>query len=282
MSFTIVQVSDTHLSRSHAYFTDNWRVFVDEMQRLQPDLIVNTGDFSFNGPAVEDDIRFSYEQAEALGIPYVAIPGNHDVGEPGDNPRLKQPINDARLDLWNQHFGADRFVREIEDWRLIGINSELLGSGLPAEEEKWTFLEDALAGADGRALGLFTHKPLFQKTLDEGVSKWSILPEPRARLHDLIAAHGVRFVASGHLHRYNRIRHDDTDLIWCPTTAFITPSTKQDGCIRRVGYLKWTFDGSDVRHEMIEPDGLVNHDMTERTKESGTTIALPPLPLAAE
>jgi hypothetical protein len=263
MSFTIVQVSDTHLSRSHAYFTDNWRVFVDEMQRLQPDLIVNTGDFSFNGPAVEDDIRFSYEQAEGLGIPYVAIPGNHDVGEPGDNPRLKQPINDARLDLWNRHFGADRFVREIEGWRLIGINSELLGSGLPAEEEKWAFLEAALTGANGRALGLFTHKPLFRKTLDEGVSTWS-------------------FVASGHLHRYNRIRHDDTDLIWCPTTAFITPSTKKDGCIRRVGYLKWTFEGSNVRHEMIEPDGLVNHDMTERTKESGTTIALPPLPLAAE
>ena len=29
--FRIVQVSDTHLSRTHGYFYDNWRVFVDAM-----------------------------------------------------------------------------------------------------------------------------------------------------------------------------------------------------------------------------------------------------------
>ena len=40
----IVQVSDTHISRKRAYFFDNWEVFVDEMRRQPPDLIVHSGD----------------------------------------------------------------------------------------------------------------------------------------------------------------------------------------------------------------------------------------------
>ncbi len=46
---TIVQVSDTHLSRSHAWFTANWPVFVQDMRELSPDVIINSGDISFNG-----------------------------------------------------------------------------------------------------------------------------------------------------------------------------------------------------------------------------------------
>jgi 3',5'-cyclic AMP phosphodiesterase CpdA len=54
----IVQVSDTHVSRKRAYFADNWDVFVDEMRRDPPDLIVHSGDVSFDG-AADDDIAFA-------------------------------------------------------------------------------------------------------------------------------------------------------------------------------------------------------------------------------
>ena len=282
MTFVVVQVSDTHLSPTHAYFVDNWQVFIDEAKALRPDLIINSGDFSFNGPVVEGDLAFCHSEAERLDTPYLAIPGNHDVGEPGDNPRLKQPINDERLGTWKRYFGDDRFLRDVEGWRLIGINGELLGSGLAAEDDQWCFLEASLNEGDGRALGIFTHKPLFEKTPEEPASKWSTLPEPRARLLNLLKSHNVRFVASGHLHRYRYISHQGIDLVWCPTTAFITPSQKNDGCIRRVGYLKWVFEGTEVRHEFVEPARFKNHDMTWKTKKSGTTIALPPKPLAAE
>lgn len=281
MTHVIVQVSDTHLSPTHAYFDDNWQTFVAEMQALQPDLVINTGDFSFNGPDVVDDIRYAHREAKRLDLPYLAIPGNHDVGEPGNNPRLKQPINDARLNTWKGYFGDDRFIKDIENWRLIGINSELLGSNLDAEQQQWEFLEEAFDNSNGRTLGLFSHKPLYQKTPDEDISKWAILPEPRARLLKLLTAHNVRFFTSGHLHRYRYTSVEGIDLVWCPTTAFITPIHRNDGCIRRVGYLKWTFDGRTVRHEFIEPAGFVNHDMTWRTRKSGTTISLPPSPLAA-
>ena len=56
---SIVQVSDTHISRKRAYFFDNWEVFVDEMRRQPPDLIVHSGDVSFDGAGDEDDIAFA-------------------------------------------------------------------------------------------------------------------------------------------------------------------------------------------------------------------------------
>ena len=64
MTHVIVQVSDTHLSPTHAYFDDNWQTFVSEMQALRPDLVINTGDFSFNGPDVEGDIQYAHQEAE--------------------------------------------------------------------------------------------------------------------------------------------------------------------------------------------------------------------------
>ena len=41
--------------------------------------------------------------------------------------------------------GADRFVQDIGEWRLIGINSQLLGCGLPAEAEQHDWLAETIA-----------------------------------------------------------------------------------------------------------------------------------------
>ena len=76
-----MQVSDTHVSRKRAYFVDNWDVFVDEMQRQPPDLIVHSGDVSFDGAGDEDDIAFARQEKDRLRAPWMAIPGNHDIGE---------------------------------------------------------------------------------------------------------------------------------------------------------------------------------------------------------
>ena len=49
-SYTVVQVSDTHLSRTHGYFYDNWLAFLAEMEALTPDLVLHCGDLRFNAP----------------------------------------------------------------------------------------------------------------------------------------------------------------------------------------------------------------------------------------
>lgn len=273
MPVTAVQVSDTHISPTHTYFSDNWGVFVAEMRATPPDLLIHTGDFSFNGPLEKRELHYARDAAISIGSPTLTIPGNHDIGAPGTGPRAKKPITEDRIRNWRTYFGTDCFVRDIEDWRLIGLNSEILGSGLASEESQWSYLEDSCSNADGRKLGVFIHRPLFEKTIDEEASRWSMHPAPRARLMDRLKAFKVQFVASGHLHRYRYISFEGMDLVWCPTTAFVTPSTKNDGAVRRVGYLKWTFDGSSVRHEFVEPTGFINHDMSWKKRHAETQLA---------
>ena len=98
-SVRIVQVSDTHVSRKRAYFVDNWEVFLDEMTRAPPDLIVHSGDVSFDGAADEDDIAFARIEMDRLPVPWIAIPGNHDTGESPAAVRLGQPVDSERLAL---------------------------------------------------------------------------------------------------------------------------------------------------------------------------------------
>jgi galactonate dehydratase len=59
-TFRVVQVSDTHLSETHAYFIDNYDVFVEEMRALREAL----------GPEVElmVDLHWKFTAHEALQL----------------------------------------------------------------------------------------------------------------------------------------------------------------------------------------------------------------------
>jgi len=279
-NFSVLQISDTHLSRSHAYFQDNWEVCLAHIAQTAPDLVVVTGDVTFNGPAVHDDIAFAREQLARIECRWVAIPGNHDVGEPGENPRLGQCIDEAMLDRWKEHFGCDRFCIDLGDWRLLGINSELLGSGLDAEVEQWAFLHAALRDSAGRNIGFFIHKPLFiDDPESQQVSAKYLPPEPRKQLLNALRAARARFVSSGHVHAYHHSMLGEIAIVWAPTTAFIDPQRSYPpvDIVNRTGLVKWCFEASSVQHEMVEPARFANIDLTNWTQQSGTTITLPPL-----
>src|SRR5690606_5620016 len=162
----------SHLGRNHAYFQDNWEAFLTEMEILKPDLIIHGGDVSFNGPDVPDDLRYAREQIARLRLPWVAIPGNHDIGEPGNNPRLTQPVTAG--------------------WRLVLLKPGLLGGGMAEGRAQWEVRAEALAGAEGGPLGLILHEPLFQMTPDEAEPNGSCVhPGPRRPVLALAREHGV-------------------------------------------------------------------------------------------
>ncbi len=278
-NFTVIQISDTHLSRSHAYFQDNWEACLDHIEALAPALVIHTGDVAFNAPDVPDDLAFCREQLDRIPCPWVAIPGNHDIGEPGENPRLGQCIGEQDLEQWERHFGLDHFCQDIGAWRLIGINSELLGSGLPREDVQWQFLADSLASAGDQCIGIFLHKPMFLDDIDATkIDGACVHPAPRARLRNLVQDANVSFVACGHTHAYHHSTWNGLDVVWSPTTAFVNPGKRWPvETINRAGLIEWTFAGDRVLHEVVEPAMFANIDVTNWTRTSGTTITLPPL-----
>src|SRR5262245_15268422 len=77
----VVQVSDTHLSPPSQEFNGNWTAALEAINALNPDLVVHTGDLNSHDPDSDDDQDFAKAQMNRLTVPWIATPGNHDVGD---------------------------------------------------------------------------------------------------------------------------------------------------------------------------------------------------------
>lgn len=280
----LVQVSDTHLSASHGYFAVNFAAFRAAMLADPPSLILHGGDLSFNGPAAEDDLRYGAACMAALGIPWLAVPGNHDIGEAPGHARLDQPVTPARIAAWRRHVGPQWWRRDLGAWRIIGLDSALMASGLPEEAAQRDFLREALASRDDRHVFVLLHMPPFAGDVEDARFTTACLPHAaRAEFLGLCAAGGVRAIACGHLHVYRQMQHRGMPIIWAPATAMVNArrGLEQDGRLPRPGYLEWRLhaDGR-AEHRLVEPERMFVIDMTGWTERNAasTTTTLPPMP----
>lgn len=286
----IVQVSDSHLSERAAWFLDNWDIFLNEMHAVPPDLIVWTGDVSLSGADGDADLDFARRELDRLPCRTLVIPGNHDIGEPAGagngefpNPKRERPITESRRRRWRKHFGREWWSEDFGDWRLYGLNAQLLGSGLEAEKRQDDFFVDALNNAGHRPGLLFIHKPLFYADPAEREPRlYCVHPKARQRLLRLARDFNIKLVASGHLHCYRSIRHQGLRMIWAPATAFVNTLKKKDRptirVTRRVGYVEYHIDGPRIASRLVEPSLFVGHDIRNWAKAHGTTVNLPPRP----
>ncbi len=260
----LVLISDTHLSRTHPLFFYNWAVTRDWIADARPDLVLSLGDVSLDGAHREDDLACARAEYDRLGVPWAAIPGNHDVGNNLPDLRGEATVDAERVARYRRHFGPDWWRRDLGDWSFIGLNGLLLGSGLEAEVEQAAFLRDALADAAPRPTALLLHKPLFltdpkADALDQGC----VFPEPRAALEAILAAHPPRLVISGHNHESWRHRIDGREHLWCPATAFvsITDASHRGGGEKQTGFLDIRLAGDELEVTPVRPEAFVSIDI---------------------
>jgi alkaline phosphatase D len=252
----IVQVSDTHLSRTHSDFAANNGRITAHIASLQPDLIVHTGDVSMDGAGDARDLEVSRDWVGTLPAETLLVPGNHDVG---DLPTIKasQPVDDRRLAAWRDAFGGDRWVRDIPGWRLIGLDAMLCGTGHAEEERQLEWLGTAL---DTRLpIAVFMHKPLCIDDVLEGPrGYWTVAPEPRRRLLALLAAAPVRMIATGHLHIHRQTQIGGLAHVWGPAASFVCGTSQEDlGGERRLGVIEHLFAPTGaVESRYLRADGL--------------------------
>lgn len=264
MAFTVVQVTDTHLASSRPQYTENWLIAVDAIAALRPDLVIHTGDLSKDGADSDDDLNYAKAQLDVLGLPWLAIPGNHDVGDDPVSAQTSDPpqeIVPLRLTRYRRVFGDDYWYRDLAGWRLIGLNTQLCNSAMTEEAEQAAFLDEAVASANGTPIALFLHKPLFAKGPEVVDAPHRFLNPPmRQRLEDVIRSDGVRLVASGHLHLTRHVEKDGADCIWAPSTAFVLGNAIQPTMGRKeVGFVEYRFDGDGVSHRFHHPAAMTRH-----------------------
>ena len=260
--FSIVQVSDAHLSPEHAFPTENWKIVAGHINDLAPDLVIHTGDTTVDGVGNPEQLEFAKEQFALLDAGVLVVPGNHDVGELSSHGNRLEPVVSAEsCARFEKCFGQDRFVRDIEGWRIVGLNALLFGSGLSIEADLWGFLDETLSSADGRRIAVFLHKPLYAEALGDGSRGAHYLDgESAKRLHLSLSYGDAALVATGHLHEHRVREFEGVQYVWAPSTSFVT-----DAVIRaplgtpRVGFVHHQFESDTVTSTIVCPDDMTTH-----------------------
>ncbi|UPK66402.1 metallophosphoesterase (plasmid) [Rhodococcus pyridinivorans] len=255
----IVQISDTHLTAAGGPTEDAFRLLSQHLNDdVRPDLVVHSGDIQVLDPDDAADRARSRELLDLIHAPLLVIPGNHDVGMPGMNAWAGISVTDQRIDAHVAAFGPDHWRHDTEEAVLLGINSELLGSGLQLEADQWSWLEQTFGDLpEGRPVLLFLHKPLWSVTDEPGDHQVDIGPVARDRLLSLVERVDLRAVGCGHLHRYRQVQRGRTIEVWAPATAFLAvvdgelPDSRQE-----LGYVEYTVAGDEVSAEFRLVPGM--------------------------
>jgi alkaline phosphatase D len=260
--FTVLQISDTHLSQRIPRFNANWAAAARAMAGEAAELIVHTGDAALDGPDHPADLDFAASALRygigAEGPRLRCVPGNHDVG---DRPMVAphQPTTDGRIAAHAAALGPCTWVDDAPGWRLIGINTQVLGTGTAAEATQAALLAEAALTLGDRMLALFMHKPPFLDHADEpDAGYWTVPPAERGGLAPLLGHRQLRLVASGHLHVQRLIRRGAVMHAWSPATSFMVgPALMPDthGGERRLGLLRHRFGADSVETEVVPMPG---------------------------
>ena len=268
--FRLTQISDTHLARRLQKLTDNFHRVGEHIDATRPDLVINSGDISFDGPTNRSDLEFARELHDALPVPCRHLPGNHDVG---DNPTAvgpapKQPATEKERQNYLSVIGEDRWRFDAAGWSFIGLNSLIMNTGIESEAEQFGWLASELARVNGRPVALFLHKPLYLHTPEDPETEATAIryvPQPRRKgLIEMFSAVDLRLVASGHVHQRRDFTFGHTRHVWAPSAGFIIPDRMQEVIgIKEVGLVEYRFrpDSFEVQH--VRAPGQTDVDLEE-------------------
>ncbi len=274
-----------------AWFGARNAVAVELVNRSKPSIVVHLGDVVHPIPGLPEHERAlaaARDTYSALEAPLLVAPGNHDVG---DKPHPWAPapsVSVAKHDTFSRWWGRPWWAVEHQGLLLVGIDTPVLNSGLPLEEEQWAWLEATLV--PGRRTFVFLHYPPFLLRADEA-EHYDNLAEPgRSRLLDLFARAGVEAVCCGHVHHPFWNPHRGTDFYLLPSTAFVRPEYSELGRIEpgpafgrddteRLGFLLLDVEEQGHRVTWIPTGGAVEPPPVEPRLGPGEVQADCPLGL---
>lgn len=257
----VVVVSDTHLAAGAPDATANWETVLASLDHES--LVIHTGDISADGEHHPEDLDFARELLAPLDQRLLVLPGNHDLGDVApDASAIGASIDAARLAAYRSVFGSDRWCVAAGRWHLVGINSQLVGSGLDAEHEQWEWLARTIGRLPvGAPAALFLHKPIHAhgRPDDEVARPGRYVPSgSRRRLTEQLARRSFGLVVSGHVHQWGIRRDPAMTTIWAPSTWVTFPEAVQPTVeTKRTGYASLLLhDDGSVDATLIEPAGL--------------------------
>lgn len=265
VSSLIAFISDPHLSEARPFFQFNWEILLDDLSQRQPDLVLVGGDLALDGANNPSDLRFARRQLDRLPCPWLAVPGNHDIGDLTKSAACKAAVTEERRSRYLETVGQDFWSFDIGDWRIIGLNSMILTSGFAAESEQERFLALAVGEAGLRRVALLSHMAVCDAALSEfDTTGWFLPAESRDMLGAYFRAGKIQLCLSGDMHQSRDRLIDGIRHIWAPSTAFVTDMMEEwrpkFGGRKRVGWTELRL-GKDIEVKMHEPRRMVDFDI---------------------
>jgi len=242
-------VSDSHLSAREAVANANWDTILAHLERSQPDIVVHAGDISLDGANDEADLTHARAQLDRVPVPWLAVPGNHDLGEPSN---AAEAVIEARRQAYESVFGDRFWTTTVDGWRLVGLDSQQFMDPESATEAWWQWTAAQLD--TDQPTVVFQHRPLTPTAVGEIDTPLRYLTEPaRSRLKAMLARPNVRLVVSGHVHQWRSVTIDATLHVWAPSTWATLPDRIQPVIgTKVVGLLDITL-GDEVTAHPITP-----------------------------
>ncbi|MDD1478502.1 MULTISPECIES: metallophosphoesterase family protein [unclassified Arthrobacter] len=260
----IVQITDTHLSHLGGVSNENFQQlarFIND--QLRPDVVVHSGDILILNPDNDADRAAAKQALNLIDAPLYVVPGNHDVGEPGEHPWAGIAATSARTKAHIDAFGPDSWVHIVGDYAIVGFNSEIIGAGIPEEQEQWQWLDTVPEKVAGRPTLVFCHKPLWQPTIEEPVHTLNIPAQFTERLLGVFNQVPVKAYGSGHVHIYAQGKHADALTISAPSTAFLAKGAIDLPVLEQLGVVEYICENGNVEAYFRSIPTLVEGDPRE-------------------
>ena len=233
-----VVIADTHYALEGGVGMDEFPSRAQQSRRvaaalrwvaaLAPDFVVHMGDVVQEypgsagfGPALDQALA----QMAACGVQPRWVAGNHDVGDKPDPTMPTHPVTAEGLAAYHQRFGPSWYSFDHCDLHLVVLNSQILNTGLPAEEEQRAWLEADLAAHAGMRMAVFLHLPPYlHNPAEPHLGHYDNIGEPaRAWLLKLLAAHRVAWLFAAHVHFAFCDSAGALDYRTVPSTSFTRP-----------------------------------------------------------
>jgi len=226
---------------------ENWPIFdraVEEMSLLNPDFVIMVGDLIPG--STEDTARLAtqweefWRHANALRVPFLYLPGNHDVTNP------------LMLRWWKEKYGRTYYAFLYRGCHFLALNTEELrqgGRGSFGEEQvRWAIAElERVKGA--RHTFIFMHKPTWQDRPEQ---------HNREEWQQIEATLGDRkyTVFAGHRHNLAvQWRDNRRYFVLSATGAGLRPSeVKELGAFHHYTYV--SVDGDSAHVAFVEPGSV--------------------------
>lgn len=203
----IIFLADPHLGHDKPGHMAAYEEVLVRAKPLDPQLVVVLGDVTMDGKKDPSYFPFARDQIARFGCDVWCIPGNHEEGYNVDRTTWPPPVEASFLPRFEKFFNAMPWTQTVGNVQVLGIDSQILGSGLPQEAEQITWLNNELpkARAAGRYVVVVMHTPLYVATPgpdDDPHDYWAVPHAARGALLDCLRAAPPDLLLGGHVHRH--------------------------------------------------------------------------------